>query len=121
MSDQQDIWSTGHEDAAGSIISEEDMLAYLEGGLSPDHRRAIEYILSTEGLESDAFDGLQSLNSIEIQALKKQLHQTLNTHLNKRRRTRRGLAEQRWAWLAIGIILLLAMACYAVIYFIKHP
>lgn len=121
MSHQNDIFSPDHTDDASGNISEADMLAYLEGGLSAAERRAIEDALSREGIESDAFDGLQQLDTEEVEDLRNRLHVSLNHHLRKRRRPRRASGDQRWGLLAVCIILLLSLVCYAVFFVLKHP
>ncbi len=117
MSDYKDIW-TGDEE--GRALTEEQLLAYLEGRMSEAERRAIEEQLSSEGMESDAIEGLQALSAGETKAMKHRLDAELQSALHHKRRRRRGLSDQRWTWTAIIIILLLAILGYAVIYFAKR-
>jgi anti-sigma factor RsiW len=118
MSDYKHIWS--HDEDGRSRLSEAQLLAYLEGRLPESERRAVEELLSNEGMESDALEGLQTLSAGETKKLKYRLDADLQKALRKKRRGRRGISEQHWTWTAIGIILLLAIMCYAVIYLVKH-
>ena len=114
MSDYKDILGSG-QDSQGAL-SEEQLLAYLEGRMSDAERRAVEEQLSAEGMESDALEGLQALSTGETKALKHQLNAGLQKALHKKRRVRRGISGQRWTWIAILVILLLAILGYAVIF-----
>ena len=118
MSDHKDIWSPdngGHE-----ALSEEQLLAYLEGRLTEQERRVIEEALSEEGMESDAMEGLQAMSTAETQSMKYRLNSELLHTLHKKRHKRRGISNQRWTWIAILVILMLAVLGYAVIYLVKH-
>ena len=117
MSDYKDIWNSG--DDSQRSLTEEQLLAYSEGRLSPEERRVVEELMSHEGAESDALEGLQQLTAEETKSLKTSLHISLQKNLGKKHKTRRGLAEQRWTWTAIVVILLLAILCYAVMYLAK--
>jgi anti-sigma factor RsiW len=118
MSDYKDIFGAG-QDSQGAL-SEEQLLAYLEGRMSAEERRRTEELLSAEGMESDALEGLQALSPGETSALKNQLNAGLLQALHKKRRTRRGMSGQRWTWIAILIILMLTILGYAVIYLAKQ-
>jgi hypothetical protein len=80
----------------------------------------IEEALSNEGMESDAMDGLQALTTAETQSLKHRLNSELLHTLHKKRHKRRAISSQRWTWIAILVILMLAVLGYAVIYLTKH-
>jgi anti-sigma factor RsiW len=118
MSDHTDIWNPdggGHD-----ALSEEQLLAYLEGRMSDAERRSVEEALSNEGMESDALEGLHALSSEETQSLKHRLNADLQHALHKKRHTRRGITSQRWTMIAILVILMLALLSYAVIYLAKR-
>ncbi len=118
MSNHNDIWNP---DGGGhSALSEEQLLAYLEGRLSDEERRSVEEALSNEGMESDAAEGLQALSSQERQSLKHRLDIDLQHTLHKKRHPRRAVTGQRWTLIAILIILMLAILGYAVIYLAKR-
>ena len=107
---------------AESTLTEGQMLAYLEGRLSPNELRAVEEALSNESADSDVLEGLCAIGPDDIYASKERLDAALANLLRKKaRRQRRGIAQQRWTWLAIGIILLLAIAGYVVLRAVNHP
>jgi anti-sigma factor RsiW len=118
MSDYKDIWSDDEE--GRGALTEEQLLAYLEGRMPEAERRAVEEWLSKEGMESDAVEGLQELSVTETKAMKHRLDAELQRSLHKKRRGRRGLNDPRWTWTAIVVILLLAILGYGVIYFMKQ-
>ncbi len=118
MSDLNKIWSDGAEQR--SPLTEAQLLAYLEGRLPEQERRRIEELLAEDGPESDALEGLRELSVEETRSMRQSLNLNLQKTLHKKRRRRRGMTEQRWTWLAIGVILLLAIVCYAVMYLAKH-
>ena len=117
MSDLKDILDPG-AGKPGSL-SEEQLLAYLEGRMPEAERRAVEELLSNEGMESDALEGLQAISPEETKALKLRLNAGLLQTLHRKRRSRRAMAQQRWTWIAIVLILLLAALGYAVIHLSK--
>ncbi len=119
MSDLKDILGGA---AGDSPLSEEQMMAYVEGRLSPAEMRMVEEALSEGGAESDALEGIRQLGAVEARAMTGQLNISLQQMLHQKgRRKRRGMAQQRWTLFAIGIILLLAVLCYAVMWMTKHP
>lgn len=99
-------------------LSEEMLMAYLEQKLRPDERRHVEEMLSREGMEGDALEGLLSLDSGEIHQMRGELNASLHGMLKKRRR-RRGITGQRWALLAVILILLMAILGYWVIFLMQ--
>ena len=118
MSGLNDIWN--NEQSKGKQLPEEQLLAYMEGRLSGPELREVEEWLSNEGMESDAIEGLQQMDATEAITLKKLLDKQLQQSLKLKRRKRRGMMESKWSWLSILVILLLAVAAYAVVYLIKH-
>lgn len=96
-------------------------MAYLEGRLPEADRRAVEAMLSEEGMESDALEGLQTLGADEARGIKTQLNAALQQSLKKGRRPRRGMADSRWTLYAVIILMLLAAVAFGVIWLMKHP
>lgn len=120
MSDFKDIWT--EDEGAEQGLSEEQLMAYLEGRLPEAERHEVEALLSSEGMESDALEGLQSLGAGEAQAMKRHLNAGLQQALkSKKRRKRRGIADSRWTLLTIVLLLLLAIVCFGVMWLLKHP
>jgi len=112
MSDFKDIWN----DAEGQELSEEQMLAWLEGRLSPGEQHALEAKLAAEGMDSDALEGLQALGADDTKQLQRRLNLELNQNLKrKKRRRREGPGNQRWTTIAIFVILVLAILGFVLI------
>ena len=117
MTDLDNIWKD--ESAAGKELPEEKLLAYLEGRLTGDELREVEEWLSNEGIESDAIEGLQELRQGEAQQITSKLNNQLQGSLKKKRRKRRGMMEHKWSWIAICVILLLAVLGFGVIFLMR--
>jgi anti-sigma factor RsiW len=117
MSDFKDIWNEGE---GGAKLTDEQLMAYLEGRLPEDERHAVEAILSSEGMESDALEGLQSLDPSEAKGMKHYLNTELQKSLGKNRRKRRGLESQQWNVTSVVILLLLILICFAVFWLMRH-
>ena len=117
MSNYKDIWQPDRP----NTLSEAQLLAYLENRLTPEERHAVEALLSNEGMESDALEGLQSLPADDARKLTRQLNTGLKKVLRQKRRPRRGISGQRWTWIAIGVILLLAIVSYMVMWLARQP
>lgn len=116
MTDLQHIWQ---DDERKKDLSEEQLLAYLEGRLTGDELHEVESLLASESPESDAMEGLQALPPAEARDMTSAINRQLQHSLKKKRRKRRDLPDQKWSWLAILIILGLAVACYVVIHLLK--
>ncbi|HQE11361.1 MAG TPA: hypothetical protein PLQ78_01295 [Flavipsychrobacter sp.] len=112
MSDWKDIWKQG----IGSL-SEEQIQAYLNGTLNNDEVREIEQLLSDTAMESDAIEGLNTLNKVETDATVKKLNQTLQKLVQKRKKRNSFIATNKWTWLAVILVILLAVLAFWVIYF----
>jgi anti-sigma factor RsiW len=117
MSDFKDIWNA---DEGAMKLTDEQLLAYLEGRMSEDERLRVEGLLSSESMESDALEGLQELDADEVKRIKRQLDTDLSKTLGKKRRNRRGLASQQWNTIAIIALLLLIIICFAVFWMMKQ-
>jgi len=101
-------------------LSDEDLLAYLEGRLTGDAARAVEEALAEGGAESDAVEGLQALGPEEAKRISARLNRELQRKMRSGKRvTRRGVQSQRWVWVAVAIVLLAAVLAYAVIHLVK--
>lgn len=99
-------------DAGGhSRLTEAELLAYLEGRLSAADARRVEELLSEEGMDSDAAEGLMELPIAETEAMVQQLNLKMQRQL-KGRRQRRKQDTQLWTWVAVLIILILIAAGY---------
>lgn len=102
-------------------LTDEQLLAYLEGRLAPDQQRAIEEWLSEEGPEADAIEGLKQIRVEEtkrtVDELNRQLHQNL---LRNTPRRLKKFSEDHWGWIAIVVILMLIVVGYIVVRIAEH-
>lgn len=117
MSDFKDIWTPD----GGGKLSDEQLIAYLERRLSEDEQHDLEALMSGEGMESDALEGLQDLSADEAIAMKRKLNLGLQATLKKKRPRRRGLADGRWTLFAIVLLLILAAVCFGAVWLMKRP
>lgn len=117
MSGLNDILNSGK-----GKIPEEKLLAYLEGRLSPEERHEVESLLSEEGMESDALEGLLEMGPQEAKQATRKLNSHLHTQLkDKRRRRKQPLDNNFWSGIAIILILLLCIIGYVVLrYALRH-
>jgi anti-sigma factor RsiW len=117
MNDFKNILNEG---GSGGKLTDEQLMAYLEGRLSDEERHEVEALLGEEGMESDALEGLQELNAEEAQSIRHKLNTELKNTLGKKRRSRRGLASQQWNIVAIVLLLLLLLVCFFALWSLKH-
>ncbi len=111
MSAQQDISQHGKD-----RLPEDKLLAYLEGRLSPAEQRQVEALLAEEGMESDALEGLQQLPADKTRHMAERINYRLQHELKKKRhRGRKGFTDNKWAWVAVLVVLMVAVLAYLVI------
>ncbi|RYE25217.1 MAG: hypothetical protein EOP51_04810 [Sphingobacteriales bacterium] len=112
MAELNDIWNSGK-----GKLPEDKLMAYLEGKLTPEEQHAVEAWLAEEGMEADAVDGLKEIPVAETSQLVSKLNYQLRSELGKKpRRRSQAIAENKWAWLAVVIILLLCIAGYVILH-----
>jgi hypothetical protein len=112
MSDIKDIFSN---DAQGDL-SQDKLMAYLEGRLSPAEQREVENFLSQEGFEGDAIEGLKYLSPADTKDAVAHIDHNLRKELSSRKRSRRrNIKDNPWALLAIALTLLFIILAYFVI------
>jgi anti-sigma factor RsiW len=113
MSELKNILNSGE----GKQPSEEKLLAYLEGRLSPEEQHEVELYLAEEGMESDAMEGLKQLPSEDTKATVSKLNWQLRQQLQKKaHRRRQPIRENKLAWAAVAFILLLCVLAYVVLH-----
>ena len=114
MSELNDILS--NDGNAKGPLPEEKLMAYLEGKLSPAEQHEVEQWLSAEGMESDALEGLQALRPGETKKAVGKINYELRKELGSRNKRRtKHIKDNKWSWLAILIVLMLAIVCYIAI------
>ena len=90
-------------------------MAYLEGKLSPAEQHDVELWLAEEGMESDAVEGLRTLQPGETKHSLGKLKHGLNKTMLGKKSKRKPLRTDHITWIAIGIILLLTVVAYLVV------
>ncbi len=113
MSDQENI--SPFSNRSNEKLSEDKLMAYLEGQLSPAEQHDVELWLAEEGMESDAVEGLKNLQPHETKHSLTKLKHGLGKTMLGGKRKRRPLRTDHITWIAIGIILLLTIVAYLVI------
>lgn len=106
MSSLKDIWNS----SSGNNIPQEKLLAYLEGRLPDAEQHEVERLLGEDSLENDALEGLQSLTPEDAKQSTDKLNRTLHSYLQQRKKRRKKqIAGNYWGWIAILVILMLAV------------
>ncbi|MBL7692227.1 MAG: hypothetical protein JNM41_11585 [Flavipsychrobacter sp.] len=95
-------------------LTEEKMLAYLEGRLSPAEQHEVERWLSEEGMESDAMEGLQSMPSMDRHRSVARLNSGLNKRVSKRSRRVKRASPGANVVFAVLLILVLVVLVWLV-------
>lgn len=101
--------------AQGKHPGEARIMAYLEGKLSAGEQHEIEAWLNEEGMESDAIEGLQQLDTTDARQATQRINHQLHRNLGERKKKRRQPQSNATTIIAIGIILLLAVVAWLVI------
>jgi hypothetical protein len=96
-------------------LSEDKLMAYLEGKLSPAEQHEVEEWLADEGMESDALEGFTTLNAGEARQSVNSLNHKLHKTLHHKKRKRRLLKTELNTTIAIAIILLLVVLGYILV------
>lgn len=116
MSEEQHILPIGGPNKKKGL-SEEKLMAYLEGKLAAEEQREVELWLADEGMESDAADGLAALNTAERKDSVNRLNQNLRQQLRRKKDRRRKTKTELNTIIAIILILLLVIVGYLCIRF----
>ena len=96
-------------------LSEERLMAYLEGRLSPAEQHEIEQWMTEDGMESDALEGLHSVAPEHTRAAVNRLKHDLRKTIVGKKNKRKPLKTDLNTVVAIVLILLLAVIAYVVI------
>ncbi len=112
MSEQDNISPFG---GGKKKLSEEKLMAYMAGKLSPAEQHEVEQWLAEEGMESDALEGLYGQNADETKHTVSRLNHDLRQTLHNKKRKRRPANNNYTSWIAIVIILMLVVVAYLVI------
>lgn len=104
---------------AGGPISQETLLKYLNGQLSPDEQHQVEKLMLDSSFENDAIEGLQTLDQKEgIQLLVASLNRDLRKKLNKKKQKQeqKRLKPQWLVYLSVLILLIILVLVYVYIW-----
>jgi hypothetical protein len=99
-------------------IDNQKLMDYISGKLSGNEKHEVEQWMIDNNFESEAMEGLQTVkDQKDLQVYVDQLNKDLNKYLKekKQRRDRRKIKEYPWAYLAILLVLLLAIISYLII------
>jgi hypothetical protein len=115
MSDNTNIPMSDHANGKNAQLSEDKLLAYLEGRLTADEQREVELWLADEGMESDAVDGLREFATEERKPAIGRINSRLKKKLGRKYGKKRTLKTDLNLIAAIIIILLLAAVAWLVV------
>lgn len=116
MSQQQDRYNSDAQRKGNTSLSDEQLMAYMEGKLSAEEQRIVEELMSDAGAEADAIEGLQMMHPVESKRMVAELQRKLHTELLRNNPKRKNkFAEDYWGWIAVVIILLLMIVGYIVV------
>ena len=99
-------------------LPEEKLMAYLQGTLPTEETHEVEQWLAQDGPESDAIEGLQQLQAAEAQQAVNKINRHLQTQLHGSKRRHKAITSFSWAWISVGLLLLLAVLAYIVIHMV---
>lgn len=116
MSKQHNIQFSCKDANGKSTLSDEQLMAYMEGKLSPAEMRVVEELMSEDSADADAIEGLQMMHPAETKRTVAELHRKLHTEILRNNPKRKGkFSEDYWGWIAVVIVLLLIVVGYVVI------
>jgi anti-sigma factor RsiW len=97
-------------------LSEEKLMAYLEGKLSAEEQHEVEEFLAQESFEAEAIEGLKDMPPADARHSVDRLNHDLRKQLLSRRtKHRRQIKDNPWALLAVALTLLFIILAYFVI------
>ena len=111
--DLDDILKDGPDE-----LDEQKLINYLEGKASAEERHEVERHMAESNFTNDAIEGLQGLkNKKDINRLVKDLNRQLHQHIQdrKKHKEKRRIKEDPWVYLAIVLILVLAIISYIIV------
>ncbi len=115
MSEQDNILPFGPGNNGKEKLSEDRLMAYLDGKLSAQEQHEVEQWLADEGMESDALEGLHGQSAADTTHTINRLNHNLRKKILNKKRRRRPLKTNQFSWIAIVIVLFLAVIAYIVI------
>jgi len=104
-------------------IDNQKLMDYLSGHLNEQEKHEVEAWMLENDFANDAVEGLEQVhNSRHIQAMVEQLNNDLHKKLQQKnaKKEKRKLKEYPWIYIAVILILALAVLAYYVIHFLQH-
>ncbi len=98
-----------------SEVDQQTLLKYLEGKLSEQQRHEVEKQMLASEFEQDALEGLEQVKQKEkLSEMVEQLNRDLKKKIEKKKRGREKLRykDQPWIYVAVLLILFLAIISY---------
>jgi len=114
MSETNSILPLGSGNGKNERLPEDKLLQYLDGNLSPAEQHEVEQWLADEGMESDAVEGLQNLQSDETRKSINKLNHRLRKNLQQKKHKRRLAKTDYNTLITMIVILMLALIAYIV-------
>ncbi len=103
-------------------LTEQELLQYLQGNLTPEERNAVEQRLAASDLMSDAEEGLRMADKGKMKHAVADLNKQLATQLQQQRRKRKQkpVPNQSLIIVTTFLILVLIVLGFLVIYKMKN-
>lgn len=103
-------------------LTEQELLQYLQGNLTPEERQAVEEKLADNEMMSDAEEGLRMADEQKINRAVADLNKQLSLQLQQQRRKRKQkpLPNQSLVIITTFLVLVLIVLAYLVIYKMKN-
>ncbi|WEK38151.1 MAG: hypothetical protein P0Y53_11655 [Candidatus Pseudobacter hemicellulosilyticus] len=106
-------------------IDNQKLMDYISGQLSDQDRHEVERWMVDNEFEREALEGLEGMtgnSKRELNTYVEQLNKDLNHYLQKKKnqRQKRKIREAPWIYVAILLILALAILAYVVIHRLQH-
>ncbi|WP_127130077.1 hypothetical protein [Pseudoflavitalea rhizosphaerae] len=105
-------------------IDNQKLMDYLAGKLSEQDKHEVEAWMLDNDFENEAIEGLLQVNgNKKIDNYVDQLNKDLNQYIQKKKKQRekRKIQDAPWVYIAIVLILLLAVVAYIVIKKLNTP
>jgi anti-sigma factor RsiW len=99
-------------------VSEQELIEYYQGRLSPERQQAVEDWLQSTDFETEADEGLSlASKEVDLQQTVSQLHQQLQQQLQarKKKKEKRSIKSLPTAYLAVILVLLLIIVAFYVV------
>lgn len=96
---------------------EKKLMDYLQGHMSDEEKRAFEAAQQEDHFVADASEGLSAISSESILSMQQELNKNLQQQLNRKKRKKRKpvFSNPFYFYIALAIIMLLAIIGYLVI------